>query len=184
MVRSPDGQMTRCPDGQMIKCLYDQMTKCPYGQYRENLKSKYVCTSLQICAHKDYHQTKRFLWFFLILLLCNRMLKVFHSQKCPIFDWIDLFYLFMFSEDFEALIYDFDGILIILTPNLSFIKACPLFYKQNIQRFGSFKDRPIFRCYFLLWICKKSKKSKEKKDFQKSYSNQLLKFVFSILAAK
>ena len=56
----------------------------------------------------------------------------------------------MFLEDFEALIYDFGGMLIILTPNLSFIKACPLFYKQNIQRFGSFKDRPIFRCYFLL----------------------------------
>ena len=109
------------------------------------------------------------------------MLKVFHSQKCPIFDWIESFFLFMFSEDFEALIYDFGGILIILTPNLSFIKACPLFYKQNIQRLGSFKDRPIFRCYFLLWICKKSK---ETKDFQKSYSNQLLKFVFSILAAK
>ena len=124
MVRSSDGQMTRCPDGQMIKCLYDQMTKCPYGQYRENLKSKYVCTSLQICAHKDYHQTKRFLWFFLILLLCNRMLKVFHSQKCPILDWIDSFYLFMFSEYFEALIYNFGGMLIILTPN-KFYQSLP-----------------------------------------------------------
>ena len=66
-----------------LRSLFGLQIRPNYGistYYRENLKSKYVCTSLQICAHKDYHQTKRFLWFFLILLLCNRMLKVFHSQ--------------------------------------------------------------------------------------------------------